>query len=1607
MNVKLRAFGSFAAVAIMALSTFASTAKFAKKIDITVASGAVPQGTALADFPALVRLSDGISGFSYADFRQSGADMMFVDSSGAVLPHEIDTWDASGTSFVWVKVPQYKVGAKISMYYGSDTYTSPAQPSDVWSGYAGVWHLGEATGTFADSTAHSLSASRVGGNPALISQTAGLVGKAAYQGDEEGNSTCLEVPSYDSLAVGGSFAVSGWFNADSIRYARIFSRGSADTPGFEAECGSDGTIYVRGSTAEGHYVHTAATPIVGNWTHVAVVHDGTAVSVYVNGALDCSGTTDAVVDNGNPLYIGCGGVAGNKWSLKGKMDEFRLLDAVPSAAWIAAEYAAVNDASALSYGSAAPAPSGLAACSRRLAITVPSASVAAGVTIEDFPALVRLSPNIAGFDYDDFALADGGDLVFTDAGGAVIPHEVDTWDESGESLVWVKIPSLARGTKIFAYWGNANALPDSSASSVWSSYVGVWHMGEASGTARDSSGNGLDAIPQGNGKASDPDVSHMMIGVEGAVGVARRNQSNPSFYLQADPGGWGYYNHMKVGTNSKMNMNGVFTFSGWFKANGGTEWYERLVSRKAADRSSKGWEVRVKPDVNMMETLALGANYTGLYYEHPSLVNGWKQLVFVYDGTTCRRYFDGELLGEDTIEAVVDRDDDLIFGGLSYDDCKYSFNGSYDELRLRAGTVSAEWIAASFSTVKNLDFLSFGIVERLSSRNEPGSFSHFAEITVTEDLPVANFAALVRVSASAISGFSYSDAAANGSDVLFTDDTGVVLASEVDTWNTSGESLVWLKLPSVEKGARIRMYWGWTGSALDFPGLRPTEVWSDYTVVLHMNEPSGSAVDSTEHALNAAAAGSATNAMVGVAGVIGGGRFNQDVDSNVNNHFEIPNYDAYALGDTFTLSGWFNCTAMSGWNRFFSRKSTYGNVPGFDVENNYNASGDQIDVYGSSGDNVKVDVPHMDGGGWTYFAFVYEGAKVSCYTNGALAASGAITPVVDNGNPLSIGNNATGTERSFFGSFDEVRLAPLALSADRIAADYAVARGASLFSFGAASVPSASEASVSAPKISGSSVSVSVTSGSCVPVVRFSKANGQHVDVALSEVAVSAGTTVTGTISGLDADTMYSVRSVARIGASEYTTDGGAYYSGTLSVAKTSDAAEGGDVGVFTVSRGSATDFDLTVEYSLSGSAVAGVNYEGETSGSVTIPAGSASATIGIVPLVDAQTTTDTAVTIALSDSASMTVGAAATMSIANLPGAKAVDFRKMISFKVNDDALDGVTLENFPVLVRLSTSIAGFRYSDFRLAGGADMIFTDARKNAIYSQVDTWNPEGESLVWVVLPEATKGAEFRMYYGNGVNVAGVAVDSPWHGYAGVWHFSETDGTAYDSTPNGMDAVPCGNSPSMMGRKPDGVIGASRYNQTTSSHYGGVTNYYTVADYDRLFLKDAFTFSGWFYHYAESEFREVLVSRKTTSSGSGWDVEFTLKEEGGYYGNSRTLAVRGNNDDGRVYDLQDNAGRWTHLALVYSNKTVTVYQDGVGLGSSAIAKVKDNGLELAFGNRIGHDAESFFGAFDELRLRGGAVDAAWIAAEYATATSSSFLSSSAVAAAKPGYVLIFR
>ena len=103
----------------------------------------------------------------------------------------------------------------------------------------------------------------------------------------------------------------------------------------------------------------------------------------------------------------------------------------------------------------------------------------------------------------------------------------------------------------------------------------------------------------------------------------------------------------------------------------------------------------------------------------------------------------------------------------------------------------------------------------------------------SEDLK--HFPVLVRLS-TAINGFDYADCGTDGAGLRFADADGNLLHHEIDTWNTAGESLVWVDLPHCRANETFTLY-----LAADDPAalqtVYPTEVWDNAGVpaVWHMN----------------------------------------------------------------------------------------------------------------------------------------------------------------------------------------------------------------------------------------------------------------------------------------------------------------------------------------------------------------------------------------------------------------------------------------------------------------------------------------------------------------------------------------------------------------------------------------------------------------------------------------------------------------------------------------------------------------------------------------------------------------------------------------------------
>lgn len=98
-------------------------------------------GSAVADFPAPMTLREGLDGFTYTGFAADGSDLRVKDEQGNLLPHEIEKWDPSGYSIVWVKLPTLSQSATVTLSWGDPD--AAASEGTLWGDSLHVFHFGD------------------------------------------------------------------------------------------------------------------------------------------------------------------------------------------------------------------------------------------------------------------------------------------------------------------------------------------------------------------------------------------------------------------------------------------------------------------------------------------------------------------------------------------------------------------------------------------------------------------------------------------------------------------------------------------------------------------------------------------------------------------------------------------------------------------------------------------------------------------------------------------------------------------------------------------------------------------------------------------------------------------------------------------------------------------------------------------------------------------------------------------------------------------------------------------------------------------------------------------------------------------------------------------------------------------------------------------------------------------------------------------------------------------------------------------------------------------------------------------------------------------------
>ena len=678
----------------------------------------------LTDFPVLIRLSPELNSFKYSKCKVSnGGDVRFSDTEGNLLSSEVDTWIENGTSLVWVKIPSFDSDTIITVHYGC---SNPAEvnPKDVWSnGYLGVWHLGETGRTFADSTQTGVSFTLDSKYTDFVGRgVSGSVGNAVEfdlvtEGDDAHKGRLIAKDGTNNRYSNTmTLTVEAWLKQRSNTSSYVvYHKNKGRAYAWQAASGNQQIVTVWGTTNETEMASKDVKPsfaeIFGEWYHVAAVYDNVsahkAVS-YVNGvsksSLNLTEGYKLFADNGD-LYIGN---SGSSQAFSGSIDEVRVSSVARSAAWVKASSATVQDEEF----AVCDMPNDWAKYSHKFTISFPGAPA---TPLTDFPVLVRISPEtIPWFSYSNLVKENGEDLRFTDASGNVLDCEIDTWDENGTSLIWVKVPSLSSRTKITAYYGWKHA-PAVDPKAVWSNgYLGVWHMNEAARPVLDSTANGINFTRSYGYSPSNKYDPCVRFAESGGV-VGKSVGFDPTVEGMLNNGGL-----LATDTEGQLCGRPAMTIEIWAK----TEAFEstsRYMIGKRMGNTVDGRKVRAYEFEYTSKTpkatfyLENGANNDNDKCAlTPSamsadLAGQWNYHCVCYDSsvTSHTNYLNGAVAAtanNSTGFPIHDIPDHLCLGN----DCQPSstkvFNGSLDELRFSNVARSADWVKATYDTIKGESF---------------------------------------------------------------------------------------------------------------------------------------------------------------------------------------------------------------------------------------------------------------------------------------------------------------------------------------------------------------------------------------------------------------------------------------------------------------------------------------------------------------------------------------------------------------------------------------------------------------------------------------------------------------------------------------------------------------------------------------------------------------------------------------------------------------------------------------------------------------------------------------------------------------------------------------
>ena len=1228
-----------------------------------------------------------------------------------------------------------------------------------------------------------------------------------------------------------------------------------------------------------------------------------------------------------------------------------------------------------------------------------------------FPLLVRVSEaELPGFTY---ARSSADALAFTDDGGNALDYDVDTWNEGGESIVWVRVPSIpAGGTTVTMHWAlkSGETAPANDSTKVWSDYAGVWHFNEtitsadaATTASADASGHGYDAVPKlYANNASYGDLSQT-VSTNGLFGLGRVNADIDTSGQNRN------YQALHVESATGLNLKSEFTVSGWVRMSkyittNDSNKKARIFSRKQNYNDATGWQVTISATgSNYARVIAGTKDMDGSEIEGQiaaDSIDGLDDYTFiaaVYSNTTVTVFGNGEYATSGTVSAAAtDNGKKIAFGG-DVGLGGRSFWGSFDEIRICTNALATARLAAEYANARQTGYRTASV--------ESGSFL-VPDIVVTNETVGVDY--WVDAPSLSLSKWSY----------------GAIVAAELEIFSgslKSGSSGRVYKARRLDTGDETAI-----SSADDLVSLPPAdyrliatgegssvEATFDFSVFCNLNDNFDDKVTFTLNGVGAAAIenfpmlvrvseellpgfkyarASSGGSPVIAFGDADGANLHYDVDTwNEGGESLIwVNVPVATNGASVTMYWALKSAGVAPGNSSAKVWADYAGV--WHMDDASDASGNS--ALGEFHDGAVQRDDGMFGGTWGRTVTGVQGPiaamprsdAMDALTDDAFTVSGwvRLNSATGNNYPylfsrkdvnateawgVQIDGNGNNSSTRFW--VDGTSRTALAYSATYRANEwvhvaYVYGKNYVQMFFDGADLGAKS---VTAPTVSGNLdfyIGGARADDNGSPGGRTNTLNGDMDEVRLYKGAFSAQRAAAEYANAVFTDYKSAVEgdSTSFLVPSLVTTNSVQvdYWVAQPSLAKTLWIA------------GSVSGGDLVLDFGMlrSGGSVAckAVNIDTGAETAVTTGDDVAALPAGSYRLV--------------CDSADTDVAAAELQFTVqdNLDNV----FADHVTLTLNEVGTTPVA--NYTLLVRVSESqLPGFSYA--RAVG--NIAFAGEDGLALPYDIDTWKADGESLIWVNVPVATNGTKVTFYWAQKGGTTAPENDSAavWADYAGVWHM---DGVS-DASGNGADGK-IGSTSS--------VSANGRFGPAIRSNGGGEPLLLTEASdvVDKL-VEGNFTISFWTYF------------NSATDGGSGYQNLFSRREDWNQAGYALCVQPRAPGATANIGIACGDAGYkytnaitvnglvrdgWMRNDVVYSksNNTFYWYVNGVLDGTHGYSRDItyaghdfENGAsgKLAIGGLVAEGSGAsgnINGAMDEFRMKAGGVDVSRIVAEYANA-----------------------